>query len=417
MSALGTPEQLALEAKLIAMLQHPDLVAATERVRNLYLADPVNGATPAGTATAESAAVNLVAGSTGHALVSDPARPVFFWGACAPHSWHGLEVPGTGYGIDNPDNVHRRCAIDGVSTYRIRAQLPARPAAQFSFISYGGPEGELPVTREGAEIADVLLSAQVEADDEGRFEVTVGPEPVPGSRHHLTSTPTSTWLLVRDALTDWETQEPLHLEIDRIAGPDAPSAPTDEELVTRAVAIADRLGAYWLAYDNEFIFSRPVNTLPEPRVRPFGAAVTTAYEVAEGHGLFVVIDPLGSDYVGVEVTDPWGVTRPSVEATGGLNNRQLRRDADGLLRYWIGPVDPGVHNWVDTGGIDAGILAVRWQGGAMAAAGARAVVELRHAPVAEAAGLFPAGHAITAAERADQLRLRRTAFERRLAPQ
>ncbi|WP_235736555.1 hypothetical protein [Nocardioides alcanivorans] len=186
MSALGTPEQLAAEAKLLELLRRPELVAVTEQIRDLYLADPVNGGSPAGRATADEAAGSLVAAAVGHAFVSDPARPFFHWGACAPHRWHGMDVPGSGYGIDNPDNVHRRAAIDGVSTYRIRARVPERPAAQFSFICYGGDEGVLPVTREGASIADVLLSSQIEADADGWFEVTVGPEPVAGATHHLT---------------------------------------------------------------------------------------------------------------------------------------------------------------------------------------------------------------------------------------
>lgn len=414
MTALSTPEQLAAEATLLRLLQRPELVAASARVRDLYLADPVNGDTPAGRATAADAAGNLVAAAVCHALVSDPARPAFLWAACAPHSWHGLDVPGSGYGIDNPDNVHRRCAIDGVSTYRIRGRVPERPPAQFSFICYGGDEGELPVTREGAPIASVLLSSQVVTDVDGWFEVTVGPEPVPGSRHHLTSVPASTWLLVRDALTDWESQDPLTLTIERIAGPEAGPPPTEDELVARAVANADRLGAYWLAWDNEFVFTKTANELAQPRIRPFGAAVSSHYALAEGHGLFLVVDPVGSDYVGVEVTDPWGVTRPSVAATGGLNNSQLRSDDDGLLRYWIGPVDPGVHNWVDTSGIDAGMMVVRWQGGEMRAEGADAIVELRHVPVTDAARLFGADHVVTAEQRADQLRRRRSSFERRL---
>ncbi|WP_235736554.1 hypothetical protein [Nocardioides alcanivorans] len=219
---------------------------------------------------------------------------------------------------------------------------------------------------------------------------------------------------MRDALTDWEAQEPLSLSIERISGPEAAPAPTDEELVARAVAIAARLGEYWLAWDNEFIFTKTANQLDQPRIRPFGAAVSSHYALAEGHGLFLVIDPVGSEYVGVEVTDPWGVTRPSVDATGGLNNSQLRLDDDGLLRYWIGPTDPGVHNWIDTGRLDAGIMVVRWQGGAMRAEGSDAVVDMRHVPLAEAAGLFGAGHAVTAEERVQQLERRQASFERRL---
>lgn len=413
-TALATADQVSRDALLVDLLADPALREAQRCVERLYLDDPVCGASAAGMASAAEAAASITAAAVQHALVSDPARPAFLWSACAPHTWPGVEVPGSGYGIDNPDNVHRRTAIDGVSTYRIRVRVPKRPAAQFSFICYGQREAEGPVTREGAAIASVLLSQQITQDADGRFEVTVGPEPVPGSEHHLTTAPTSTWLLVRDALTDWESQEPLRLEIERIAGPAAPPAQTRDELVELAVANAERLSRYWLAYNNELLYgARTVNELPQPVGRPFGASVAAPFALGAGEGLLVTLDPAGCDYLGFEVTDPWGVTRPSVDALGGLNNRQVITNSDGTVTYWVGPHDPGVHNWLDTGGLDAGLVAARWQGGALDAE-APPVRSSRLVPLTEAAACFPADHQVTAEQRAEQLRRRAAAFMRRL---
>ncbi|MFS3130735.1 hypothetical protein ACLM5J_20195 [Nocardioides sp. Bht2] len=413
-SALATSDQVSRDALLVELMTEPALRAARDRVEQLYLEDPVCGGSAAGIASAAEAAASITAAAIQHALVSDPARPAFLWSACAAHSWPGLEVPNSGYGIDNPDNVHRRTAIDGVSTYRISARVPERPAAQFSFICYGQPEAEGAVTREGAVIASVLLSHQVTTDAEGRFEVTVGPEPVAGSAHHLNSLPTSTWLLVRDALTVWEDQEPLHLEIERIAGPTAPPAQTRDELIEIAVANAERLSIYWLAYNNELLYgAREVNKLPQPVGRPFGASVAAPFAVPAGEGLVVTLDPVGCDYLGFEVTDPWGVTRPSVTALGGLNNRQAIANEDGTFSYWIGPVDPGVHNWLDTGGLDAGLITARWQGGVFAA-DAQPVRGTELVQLSEARTRFAANQLVTPEQRAEQLRQRAVAFARRL---
>ncbi|CAM3268483.1 hypothetical protein NODU109028_08365 [Nocardioides dubius] len=413
-SALATSEQVNRDALLVELLADPALIEARDRVEQLYLGDPFCGRSAAGIASAADAAASITAAAVQHALVSDPSRPAFLWSACAAHAWPGLAVPNSGYGIDNPDNVHRRTAIDGVSSYRISVQVPPRPAAQFSFICYGQPEADGPVTREGAAIASVLLSHQVTPDAEGRFEVTVGPEPVPGSAYHLVSAPTSTWLLVRDALTDWETQEPLHLEIERIAGPEAPPAQSRAELVEIAVANTERLSRYWLAYNNELLYGpRPANRLPQPVGRPFGASVAAPFALGAGEGLLVTLDPGGCDYLGFEVTDPWGVTRPAVDALGGLNNRQALANPDGTITYWVGPADPGVHNWLDTGGLDAGLITARWQGGTLDAE-APPVRSTELVPLAEAADRFGPEHQVSAQQRADQLRRRAAAFARRL---
>ncbi len=412
-SALATPAQLDLERRLLEVLATPQLQAARERVVALYRADRNYGTHPAGVASIERAAASITTAAVQHALLTDGARPVFMWTACSEHSWQGLDVPNSGYGIDNPDNVHRRSPIDGASTYVIRGRVPEVPAAQFSFISYATPEAVLPVTREGAEIAGVLLSSQIELDAERRFEITVGPNPV-DQRPHLATAPTSTWMLVRDALTDWERQDPLWLEIERIAGPEAGPPPTFEEIVDTAVANAERLSTYWLAYDNELIHDvRELNVLQQPGIRPFGASAVARVEFGDDEGVLFTIDPAGSDYVGFEFTDPWGVTQPSVDASGGLNNRQALPNDDGTISYLVAATDPGVHNWVDTCGLTGGMVAVRWQGGSMAA-DAEPVRDVRVVPLADAAAAFGPEHRITPEQRAEQLVRRAASFARRL---
>ena len=52
-----------------------------------------------------------------------------------------------------------------------------------------------------------------------------------------------------------------------------------------------------------------------------------------------------------------------VEPTGrvaSLNHRQLAISADGRLRVVVSARDPGVPNWLDTGGRPVGLLTLRW---------------------------------------------------------
>ncbi|WP_067438044.1 hypothetical protein [Nocardioides jensenii] len=411
---LATEAQLELERLALDILATPELGAARSRVAELYRNDANYGSHPAGVASLEAAAASITTAGVQHALVADPSRPAFLWSANAAHSWHGIDMPNSGYGIDNPDNVHRRAAVDGRSTYVVRGRVPEVPAAQFSFICYASPEADGAVTREGAAIDAVLLSTQLELDADRRLEITVGPDSV-DARPHLRTTTSGRggWLLVRDALTDWETQDPLWIEIERIGGPPAGPAPTFAELVDLAVARAETLGHYWLDYNNELIHVRALNTLNQPKPRPFGASVAGRFELAEDEGLLVVLDPCGADYVGFEATDPWGVTRPSVAATGGLNNRQVRPNEDGTFSYLLAATDPGVHNWLSTSGLSAGMITARWQGGEMTE-DAEPVVDVRVVPLDQAASLFPSSHRMSAAERQQQLDRRAASFARRL---
>jgi hypothetical protein len=47
-------------------------------------------------------------------------------------------------------------------------------------------------------------------------------------------------------------------------------------------------------------------------------------------------------------------------ATTALNNKTARRSPDGSWRMVIAPFDPGVENWLDTGGRLEGYMLVRW---------------------------------------------------------
>jgi hypothetical protein len=47
-------------------------------------------------------------------------------------------------------------------------------------------------------------------------------------------------------------------------------------------------------------------------------------------------------------------------ATTALNNKTAKRSPDGSWRMVIAPTDPGVENWIDTGGRLEGYMLVRW---------------------------------------------------------
>ena len=55
----------------------------------------------------------------------------------------------------------------------------------------------------------------------------------------------------------------------------------------------------------------------------------------------------------------WGTTLDIVDRTSTLNKAQSRPNADGTYTFVLSKQDPGVHNWLDTCGMSAGMLTLR----------------------------------------------------------
>jgi hypothetical protein len=58
----------------------------------------------------------------------------------------------------------------------------------------------------------------------------------------------------------------------------------------------------------------------------------------------------------------WWISLDAARRSGAFNTAQLKPNRDGSITYVIAARDPGVHNWLDTGGLHEGIIQVRWQG-------------------------------------------------------
>ena len=91
-------------------------------------------------------------------------------------------------------------------------------------------------------------------------------------------------------------------------------------------------------------------------------------------------------------------------------------NADGTITYVISMQDPGVHNWLDTGGIAQGIFAIRWQDVPATLVDADVLVlETKVVLLSQLPDVLPANtQRLTKEQRAEQRQSRRHSFERRL---
>ena len=155
----------------------------------------------------------------------------------------------------------------------------------------------------------------------------------------------------------------------------------------------------------------PVNELRAPAPTRDGLAgqysVLARFELAPDEALLITSPVSAASYQGIQLGDPWFATPDWARRQVSLNRSQARADADGKLRYVVSASDPGVPNWLDTGGFATGYVFMRWQGlaGTLGEAEAPAAEVVK---LAELRASLPADTPVLdAAARARQLAARR----------
>jgi hypothetical protein len=117
----------------------------------------------------------------------------------------------------------------------------------------------------------------------------------------------------------------------------------------------------------QLLAKAPANQIT-PRIRPLawglpGAGLAmTRFNLQKNEALVVTLDPLGASYLGFVLGDPWQRSVNYWSRSGSLNNHQAKPNPDGTITYVLAATDPGVYNWLDTGGLSDGTLTIRWEG-------------------------------------------------------
>lgn len=416
-SALGNAPQIARDTVALRILASPTMVREIQRVEALYAADP-QGKTPTGKATIHRAAQAIAMAAIYYALGEDTDRPTIAWAVNAPHSWFGLTVPRSGYGIDNPDNVYRNVMVDGAARYVIHGRYKQPGPAELHFEMRDAIPGTTAMAAEGGRQVATLRSDGMQVDADGRFIITIDSDPANGRPNHLRAPAEGkSLLIVRDLFTNWTTQNPVALEIERIGGPAVVPPPSEDQIAKRAAALLSKIAPYWVAYDNQYVFTKKANQIVPPRVRPGGRGFSTSghFSLADDQAWVITLAPLGALSLGFQLTDPWGVAYDYVDRTSSLNTTQAKPNADGSYTFVISKKDPGVYNWLDPEDHAAGIYAVRWQSLPAGAKAEDAVLGSKIVALHQLKRELPAGTLfVTPAARKAQRAERARSYARRL---
>ena len=340
----------------------------------------------------------------------DPSYPKVTCITRLEHQVDGLRIPGTRWGIDNPDSIYRVIPISGDERYEIRGAVGAHRMTENYFTLWDDSMGT-----EG-----LLNGHDLVTEADGSFVVTVNSDPADGRANHVQSTPEAHEFYIRDVILDWANDDPNWLEIIRLGPPPSSSPLTDDELAQRAVEYMGKFADFSAGLSSGMTRGRP-NRFHLAHSADQGGALRNQVYVG-GHFLleddeaFVIdVNDGGASYFTVPISNVWGTTMSIVDRTGSLNKAQSEPNADGTWTYVVSNTDPGVHNWVDPCGLSSGILTLRMaefpdQRPTDGLSASGQVVKL-----ADLDSALPAGtREITVAERATQLAERAAAYTRRL---
>ena len=343
---------------------------------------------------------------------SDANHPRVFQNWMLGHEWFGHRVGPARIGGDNPDNGYRLIPVEHGGHYRIDGQrLNNGPAdVTWTIVANSGTS----MTLASLDNEDLVVNA------DGTFTVTVDDQPANGRPNHLQTKRGALFLFIRDALGDWDTERANALRVTRLNPTDAPPI-SDDEMAWRAID--------WMTRDVPLYFwftmlghGRPMNLLG-PAVGSGGVgglrsqyATHGTLKIADDEAYVLKVNAGNAAFRDIVAHDWWHRSiRPDV-STGSFDNAQMVADDDGNFTFAIGPTDPGIHNWVDTGGLHETLLLHRWQGVPQATPEDQLprVISEQLVKLDDIERATAGAKRVTAAERAEQIAHRKRSYAGRL---
>lgn len=312
-------------------------------------------------------------------------------------------------GGDNTDALYVGAPINGSDTYRIRG---FRGSAAFFAVTVV-ERGDTPW---GGGVAGTLFAHELEVDENGEFELFLGPEARPGN--WIRTTPDTFRVTVRQFFSDWEGEEPMRARIDRLTGDGSPPTLTPQKVsqgLLRAAHWVEESITYWAdridlwkEQPNRFLSYRQLDKNPIDAT-PGGEPLISYWQVPEDEALIVRVVPPKADYWAVEFGNYWWETMDYRYRLASTNAHHARLEADGELVLVVSHDDPGVPNWLDPSGHSEGYITFRWMG-----ADAYPVPRCQQVARTSLFEHLPDGIArIGSAERREQLAARRRGVARR----
>ena len=266
----------------------------------------------------------------------------------------------------NPDDVYYYAPLDGTKRYRIVGDRGTIHMVNFQF-----GHGMMGMVEEvGQQHSSYLDDEEIEVGPDGRFEILLSAsEPEPGYQgtwHRIQED--VDYVIVRMRSYDWGNEVDTRMAIECL---DAPlqkrrmPIPEIDERLRGALTLSERLCKLFYGFQNRTLARSGKNRFEFETYQGVGLVKqvywNAVFEVEEDEALIIETElPAVRRYWNIQVNDPYFNQVEFVYRQASLNGHQARIDSDGKFRAVLSHSDPGIHNWLDTGGFREGTLFGRW---------------------------------------------------------
>ncbi len=405
---INTPDQRRIELEALKVLADPRMQETVKDRRAYWLekAQPSAGQRKAFDAYADE----VIFGAILWTLNTDAERPAVLTISRIPHKAGNVDIPGTRWGIDNPDSVYRTIPISGAERYIIRGKVHYPRLTENYYTLWNAHMGTV----------DVLDGKSLVLDKDGNFEIFVDSDEKGSRANHVKSSPEAVEFYIRDVVTDWANERPSDLTIERLGG--APKKPerTFDQKVADAQAMVIKNIDNTMRWNRQAL-DKPVNMFDFVIDRDTDGALRNQvyimghFQLADDEGLLVNVDLGGAHYFIAPITNLWGTTNDIVHENGSMNLTQMKRDSDGAVRLLVSRKDPGVWNWLDTNDMQDGIMTLRWAEFETGRPNANLKATGKVIKLADVAKEMPNAVKVTSAERKKQIEERAKSYLWRIA--
>lgn len=350
--SVATDEQHQQELAALELIKHPIVQAAYQRVYDHWL--EIFPPSDVMRACFDEAFEEVMFSAAVWSSNQDPLRPKVSVITRLAHTVNGQAIPGSRWGIDNPDSIYRVIPISGDEKYLIHGRVGQHRMTENYFTLWDEKMGTV----------DVLDGNALVCAEDGRFTITVDSEPAGDRVNHVQSSPTAHEFYIRDVMLNWDKDDPNELAIERLGTePSSPPMTGDEQAELTAKMMLHF--ATFTTMLSKGSFRRPANDFSlavsgdNTGMLRNQVYVGGHFNLADDEAFVIDINDGGAAYFTVPIANAWGTTLDILNRTSTLNKAQSVSNPDGTYTYVLCAKDPGVHNWLDTCGFTEGMLTLR----------------------------------------------------------
>ena len=355
---IATQQQAEHELLALEYFQHSEIQAVYSQVREYWL----NEVNPSADMRAcfDAAFEEVMFGAVIWALNQDPLYPKVITISRLAHYVDDNLIPGSRWGIDNPDSVYRVIPISGAERYTITGRVYHRRMVENYFTLWD----------KNMQTVGLVSGKDLNVDDNGYFTITVDADPANGRENHIQSCPEAHEFYIRDVIFDWQHDRPNELAITRLGDHAVRPEHSQAELRSLVAEYMQKWATNTTRWNNQALH-KPANDFSFTIDRDSDGALRNQIYIM-GHFklpnadtvLVLDVDMGGADYFIAPITNVWGTSNEIRSRNGCLNKTQIEANANtdksSGYTFVVALKDPGVRNWLDPDGMHEGILTLRW---------------------------------------------------------